>query len=199
MKMIILNGPPGGGKDTFMDLLKAEDGLDTKGKILVPYCYKWTLCEAVGKRYGLPTMAVWDINATRALKELPNEKFGGKSVRQALIYESEEVIKKQYGETGVAIQTFENIKRDYHDFDFDELILLTASGGFNSETTAAFEFFNTTRKDLFIVRIDREGCSYEAVNDSREYLKDPDLAFRNDYTIDDMKVYIPAVQQFIDR
>ena len=157
------------------------------------------MCAEVAKRYKLTKQQVWDLNANRELKEKPNSLLGGKSPRQALIYESENVIKKKYGEMGVALQTFENIKTEWSDFDLSELVLLTASGGFNAETKAAIQFFGLKRKDLFIIRIDREGCSFEAVNDSREYLKDPDLAFRNDYTIDDMKVYIPAVQQFIDR
>lgn len=199
MKMIIMNGPPRAGKDTFLDLLMEEGAIDTGDHLVVRYCYKHTLCEEVGKRYGLTAKEVWDLNANTLTKDLPDERFDGKSVRQALIYESEEVIKKQEGDIGVAIRTFKNIKEKFPEHQLKDAFLFTASGGFNSETLAAIDFFGIERKDIFIVRIDRTGYTFETVGDSREYLKDPDLAFRNDHTIEDMKIFFPVIQQFLDR
>lgn len=199
MKLIIMNGPPRAGKDTFLNFLMEEGALDTGEHLTMHYCYKWTLCEEVGKRYGMTAREVWDLNANTHTKDLPDPRFGGKSVRQALIYESEEEIKKKEGETGVALRTFKYIQDKTVDYQLKDAFLFTASGGFNSETQAVIDFFGITRKDIFIVRIDREGCSFEAVGDSREYLKDPDLAFRNDNEPEDMKVFIPVIQQFLDR
>lgn len=199
MKLIIMNGPPRAGKDTFLDLLMEDGALEFNDHLVIRYCYKHTLCDEVGKRYGLTAKEVWDLNANTLTKDLPDPRFGGKSVRQALIYESEEEIKKKEGEAGVAIRTFTNIKEKFAEHQLKDAFLFTASGGFNSETQAAMEFFNIERKDMFIVRVDRTGYTFEAVNDSREYLKDPDLAFRNDHTIEDMKIFIPVIQQFLDR
>lgn len=199
MKAIILNGPPRAGKDTFQDLLLAEGALNVGHRALIPFCYKHTLCRAAAKRYGVDEKILWALNADTTTKDESYPELGGKSPRQTFIYESEEVIKKEKGEMGVAIQTFENIRDDWVEYQLQDAVLITASGGFNVETDALMNFFGIDRSDIFIVRIDRNGYTFEAVNDSREYLKDPDLAFRNDHTIEDMKIFIPVIQQFLDR
>lgn len=199
MRVIILNGPPKVGKDTFAVMI--NEGIDLKAKVLKQYSIKWVLCVEVGKRYGLDPKQVWDINADPLLKDKPNKLFGGKSVRQALIYESEDVIKVKYGEQGVARLTYENLLDEIEDgaCDFDNLVLMNADGGFNSETKAMQSFFGIERSDMFIVRIDKPGHTFAGFKDSREYLENPDLCINNDSTLDQLRSYVSHIQAFLDQ
>ena len=192
MKIIITNGPPRSGKDTMCGLIR--EGIT--GHDLIPMSYKKTLYVGVARRYGLSVEAVFQMNADTLIKDEPSSIFGGLSVRQALIYESENVIKKKYGPQGVAIQTFKLLEEEYGTERLKNAVLYCSDGGFNSELQAAYDYFGIGVKDVYIVRLLREGCSFKG--DSREYLNLPDIAISNDGTIDHLKTYLPAIQVFCD-
>ena len=200
MKVIILNGPPKVGKDTFLNLIHSDKGVKFKeDSLVINFSYKWTLCEEVAKRYGVTPQYVWKENLDTIGKDIPSVVFSGKSVRQALIYESEEVIKVQEGDTGVAIRTFKNIKEKTADHQLKNVVLLSADGGFNSETNACLDFFGLDRKDMLVIRIDKPGHTYERFNDSREYIDNPDIKIQNDGAIEDLLEHMHLIQTFIDQ
>lgn len=192
MKIIITNGPPRSGKDTMCGLIR--EGIT--GHDLIPMSYKKTLYVGVARRYGLSVEAVFQMNADTLIKDEPSSIFGGLSVRQALIYESENVIKKKYGPQGVAIQTFKLLEEEYGTERLKNAVLYCSDGGFNSELQAAYDYFGIGVEDVYIVRLLREGCSFKG--DSREYLNLPDIAISNDGTIDHLKTYLPVIQVFCD-
>ena len=192
MKIIITNGPPRSGKDTMCRLIR--EGIT--GHDLIPMSYKKTLYVGVARRYGLSVEAVFQMNADTLIKDEPSSIFGGKSVRQALIFESEQVIKKKYGPQGVAIQTFKLLEEEYGVERLKKAILYCSDGGFNSELQAAYDYFDISVEDVYIARMLRVGCSFDG--DSREFLNNPDIAISNDSTIDHLKTYLPAIQVFCD-
>lgn len=192
MKLIITNGPPRSGKDTLCNLIR-ENITDQD---LIPLSYKKTLYVGVARRYGLSVEAVFQMNADTLIKDEPSPLFEGKSVRQALIYESEEVIKKELGPQGVAIQTFKLLEEEYGKERLKDAVLYCSDGGFNSELNAAYDFFGIGVEDVYIIRMLREGCSFEG--DSREFLDHPDTVIRNDGEIEDLKSYLPRIQSFCD-
>lgn len=192
--MIIFNGPPRSGKNTMLSLLMDAIEVGICPNNVIPFSYKWVLCEGVAERYGMSPREVWDLNDNTHTKDLADERFGGKSVRQTLIYESEEVIKKEYGEDGVAIKTFENLKAKYGERLLTST-LVTPDGGFDNEATAFQKFFWVVREDIFIVRMLREGYDYSG--DSRNYIPNPDLIIENDRGPKDLRKYLHPLIQFI--
>lgn len=192
MKIIITNGPPRSGKDTMCGLI-LENIIDHD---LIPLSYKRTLYVGVARRYGLSVDAVFQMNADTLIKDEPSSLFGGKSVRQALIFESEEVIKKKYGEQGVAIETFKLLQEEYGTERLKHAVLYCSDGGFNSELFAAYEHFGIGVEDVYILRMLREGCSF--AGDSREFLKNPDVVIHNNSDIDHLRSYLPRIQRFCD-
>lgn len=192
MKIIITNGPPRSGKDTMCGLIR--EGIT--GCDLIPLSYKKTLYVGVARRYGLSVEAVYQMNADTLIKDEPSDLFGGKSVRQALIFESEEVIKKEYGPQGVAIQTFKLLEEEYGIERLKNAVLYCSDGGFNSELFAAYDYFGIGVEDVYILRMLREGCSFEG--DSREFLDNPDAIIHNDSNLDHLKSYLPRIQSFCE-
>lgn len=192
MKIIITNGPPRSGKDTMCGLIR--EGIT--GCDLIPLSYKKTLYVGVARRYGLSVEAVYQMNADTLIKDEPSDLFGGKSVRQALIFESEEVIKKKYGPQGVAIQTFKLLEEEYGIERLKNAVLYCSDGGFNSELFAAYDYFGIGVEDVYILRMLREGCSFEG--DSREFLDNPDVIIHNDSNLDHLKSYLPRIQSFCE-
>ena len=192
MKIIIANGPPRSGKDTLCGLIREN----ITGHDLIPMSYKKTLYVGVARRYGLSVEAVFALNDDTLIKDEPSELFGGLSVRQALIYESEEVIKKKYGPQGVAIQTFKLLEEEYGVERLNNAVLYCSDGGFNSELHAAYDYFGIGVEDVYIVRMLREGCSFKG--DSREFLNHPDIVISNDSNMEHLKTYLPIIQAFAD-
>lgn len=192
MKLIIANGPPFSGKDTLCELLREHlTGFD-----LIPLNYKETLYVGVAKRYSLSVKAVFELNADPSAKDQPSTLFNGKSVRQALIYESEEVIKKDYGEHGVAIKTFELLKQRYSSERLKNAVLICSDGGFNSELYAAYRHLGLGVQDVFIARMERAGCSF--AGDSREYIHNPDIIIDNNGGKEDLLGYLPRIKEFLN-
>lgn len=186
MKAIILNGPPRSGKDTLLVELEKYFAESHKDKHFEPFSYKRVLCEGVGTRYGVDPLEVWEINADADSKDKPSKLFGGKTVREALIYESENVIKVDLGEHGVAIKTFMRLsdKLKQSKVNSAQVVIATPDGGFNAEVDALCNHFFLKREDLFIVRIDREGKTF--AGDSREYINNPNIHVINDGTPEDL-------------
>ena len=91
-KVIMLNGPPGCGKDTLgAHLLEGVGGL---GRL----SYKDPLYALLSIIYQLNYEDVLELCTNRELKESPNNLLGGLTPRGALIRMSETVIKPTMGE-----------------------------------------------------------------------------------------------------
>lgn len=193
MKMLILNGPPGAGKDTLLEIIRKE--LDFGAHLKYPFSFKDVLYKRGAVENNLPLPVYKEICSDVNTKRVPQEMLGGQIPTDTLIHVSE-VLFKNDGEDPIAVAraTFENIERELQ-HHLDEALLMNADGGFNCEVDHALERFKLKREDIFIVRIDREGHDFSKC--SREYLKDPDLHIHNDGTLEDLHKHLPAIQQFI--
>ena len=195
MKIIIANGPPGSGKDTIIKGLR--ENLNIGKRPTDTLSYKLTLCQHVGERYGLTAATVWQMNDDRDVKDEPTPIFDGKSVRQALQYESEEVIKKKYGEQGVAKQTIIDLMEKWNGLPHD-LVLFCTDGGFNSELDCVKDMLPIHPDDIFIIRMLRNGCSFDG--DTREFLNNPNFILNNNGTMSlAIKLALAATQPFINK
>ena len=195
-RIVIANGPPGAGKDTTIEELCEGLSFKGKGRAFI-LSYKRTLYKAVAKRWGLDVDYVQGLNEDRGTKEVPMECFGGLSVREALISESEDHIKAQYGEDGVARITIDELLEEINPEPHETILLLNPDGGFNAEADYIKERLGLTDEQLFVIRLLRKNCSFQ--NDSREFLRNPRLIIHNEHSKEWLsEQVVKPVQKWLD-
>lgn len=163
-KVIILNGPPGSGKDTIAEAM--SDPYARTHPITIHLEVKAKLFEQAMEISGIGS-SDWHLRYNdRKLKETPWSRLGGLSQREFLIKISEEWVKPIFG-------------KDYYgkaavEAAADELLgghnVVFSDGGFQEE-------FDTIKSivgkgSILLVRLYREGTNWDG--DSRGYLKNPD-------------------------
>ena len=158
---ILLNGPPGSGKDTLAKMISDQYGYAVKG-------FKDQLYEDTAKYFNIPVEELKARHADRNLKEIPWDRLHMRkplehikvSTRDALIFISESVYKPVFGEDIYGIAAVNSCT----------LLNLTnvvfADSGFRDEAERIIDSF----RKVFIFQLHRTGCSY--VGDSRGYLTD---------------------------
>jgi len=189
--VILLNGPPGSGKDTIADLIvsshKAEH-LRFKTKL-----YEIT---ALLNNIDLETFIKYATD--RETKEsLVLDR--GLTPRALLIEASENVIKPYYGEDYFGIVVGETIRDSYSD------LFVISDGGFVDELIALIDAAELTGDDINItvIKLFRDGCTFD--NDSREYLPEEVLSkygitalyVYNKVTIEELEKYVNMLCSYI--
>lgn len=159
MKVFILNGPPGVGKDTIGRLLDMP--VET---------FKEDLYDLAGKFFGVSPFTVKALNEDRSTKEkrigvlsIPgteNTTLAGMSPRQALIYVSERVVKPMFGKQYFGKTVVERLRRKYP----DGAKILFTDGGFPEEVDELCE----DGIEVHVIRLKSPG--YDFRGDSRLYL-----------------------------
>lgn len=169
MKLILINGPKGSGKDTLAQMI-----LDRIPNTRLT-TFKTVLYKETARRLNVDLNWLIEVATDRTLKETPLEELGGISPRQALIDTSEDHIKKEHGPFGVSYHLVEDIlSREY----CGRFTFVIPDSGFNHEVnylTNVLKKFGLS--NLTVIRLDRDGCTYEG--DSREYLDNPDIHLHN--------------------
>lgn len=156
-KAIVLNGPPGSGKDLIASLIMKYHyipGLTTRH-----YCFKENLFKDVSSYYQIDDMT-WFMNLynNRDTKDKPVKSLDGKSPRQALIHVAEKIIKPQYGQSYYGLLLAKQIP--------DDTFAIISDGGFIKEVDSFCEKIGYS--ECALIRVNREG--YEFGNDSRNYI-----------------------------
>jgi hypothetical protein len=152
---LILNGPPGVGKDTLADLIVSY-GFDK-------HIFKQALYVETAKYWGVD-LAEFTYQAThRTLKELPWKPLEWStgadcSPRQALIYVSEQIIKPTKGKTFFGRQAATACQEAESEFT------VFSDGGFYAELDPIIGTF----REVAVIRLHREGFNFDG--DSRDYL-----------------------------
>ena len=157
-KIIVLNSPPNSGKDTVADYISSNYGFK---KIQ----YKDFSVKLMLEFFKVEENFFYTELYTRENKEKPSEFFKIKdkflSPREALIYFSEEIIKKNFGKDYFGKLLAKSLKRDTN--------YIISDAGFNSEITALLEFFS--EDEIYILQIHRLDCDFS--KDSRDYITLP--------------------------
>lgn len=154
-KIILLNGPPGCGKDTAAQAIVLNTVYGGRHmKFATP------LKEGTHAMYGM-------VGAHRdhfeAVKDMPRPEFFGQTPRQAYIKASEEWMKPSFGKdiyTKLAIQA---IKKEPHG-----RLFVFSDCGFREEVLPLIEWARP--ENVLLIRLHREGCTFDG--DSREYVEE---------------------------
>lgn len=152
-KAIILNAPPGAGKDTIGMLLEKEARQHVVTMSFKEPMFNIALAMLGKKGYRQFLTAYND----RSQKEKPQLFLNGKSPREFMIWISEDVIKPQFGDQYFGV-LFANKARDY---PYD---IICTDGGFSDEIRPLVR----AGLEVHICRLHRTGFTFEG--DSRDYI-----------------------------
>ena len=153
-KIVLLNGPPGCGKDVLADYLEmASEDVNRVS-------FKDPLYDFMCSIYDIKIGELLSISYDRGLKEQPLPVFDGLSYREALIKVSEEVIKPNYGTDFFGKSAAKRI--------VPGCVNVFSDSGFIEEVYPLFKVVPWA--EVLLVRIEGRG-SFKG--DSRSYL-DPD-------------------------
>lgn len=154
--VVVLNGPPCSGKNYITDqLIKHLAISDITSEELM---FKTGLYKETAKQYFMPYYGFVDLATNRATKDIPNERLGGISPREALINVSENYIKPLLGKDYFAKVLLENIK--------DKDVYIISDGGFKEEIQTLIDSPKISR--VLLVQLMAPGCFFE--RDSRSYI-----------------------------
>ena len=154
--IIILNGPPGSGKD-------AIAGWITKLNYEHIH-FKSRLFDVAIALSGVDETDWFERYNDRELKETPWDKINGMSQRELMIHVSENVIKKIHGSGIFGTELAHEIQSDQN--------YVVSDGGFAEEIQTLADAVRETH-DLFVVRINRPGYTFDG--DSRRYVYPSEL------------------------
>ena len=158
--IIILNGPPGSGKDALCKVICEH----TRTKHLEVKARLFDLALSIS---GLTAPVWWGLYNDREKKERPTPLLGGLSPRGFMIYISEQVMKPLFGADyfgRYAAAQAESCPSD---------VIIFTDGGFREEVKLLAEVGN-----VHLVHLYREGYTFDG--DSRSYLS-PDEPFLSTY------------------
>ena len=153
MKVIILNGPPGVGKDTLANNVEDLFGWPKLE-------FKTALYAETADYYGVDLISFTMLATSRLTKEVALPTLGGISPRQALIHVSEEIIKPKYGKKLFGLKAMDSIRM----LDGVTDTVIFSDGGFVEEVECLIEH----GCDVHIVQLHAEGFDFG--NDSRNYV-----------------------------
>lgn len=161
--VIILNGPPGVGKDvTASNLTKAG------GTVLSFKTPMFDIARAI--LGGCVYEYFLDLYGNRILKDVPSPRIGGMSPRQLFIWISESVIKPKFGNTFFGERAVDSVANS------DDNLIVFSDGGFADEVRVLVE---KTGASVRLARLRRGGIGWG--EDSRSYIHRSDLGDYGDY------------------
>lgn len=171
-RVIMLNGPPGSGKDTAAELLGSFQAHHHE--------MKKVLHTLVREHYGV-SEEEWAWMYRRENKESPQEGLGDKTPREAMIHISEDVIKPTHGPDYFAQRAADALTPN--------AMNVISDCGFPAEIKVMKERLG--KENVLIVRLWRDGCDFS--KDSRNYVYDNDcmsVDVRNTKTKAELRMFL---------
>lgn len=153
-KIILLNAPPGAGKDfaaKYLEQNLTDCKLDKFARVLK---------ERTHALYGFPER---DFMYYESCKEEPNEDFLGLTPRQAYINVSETYFKPTHGKRVFGELLLQELKKE------NTSIIAVSDSGFKEEAEVLIDEYGAD--NIFLIHILREGCDFSS--DSRNYIYPP--------------------------
>lgn len=150
MKVLILNGPPGCGKDTLANLVSDKD--------VSLASFKKPMFSIAIAAAGVSEAEWFQRYDDRELKELPWDKLNGLSQRDFMIKISEEWIKPVFGKTHFGKLAASQC---------DNYVTLFTDGGFADEVLEICDLFG--KRNVTLIHVYRDGTSFE--KDRRSYVQ----------------------------
>ena len=156
MRVFILNGPPGIGKDTLAAGIKNYFGWPT-------LMFKSALYEETAKYFGMDTKQFIQLANDREYKELFCNNLDGFSPRGALIHVSESIIKPTHGKKFFGLKAYEHIQS----LDGTTGTVVFSDGGFDEECECLVE----SGCEVHIIQMHHKNFTF--AGDSRNYVSVP--------------------------
>lgn len=170
---VILNGPPGCGKDTIANkIVAAEEPYFLGRRKFIKHQFKDALYEHTAKHFQVDVDKFIHYASDRDLKDsISLAGLGGRTPRQALIHVSEDVYKPRHGQDYFGKVEAARVKELAGRMG-GTINVIYPDGGFGDEVVAiesAYDF-------VLIVRLHRDG--FDFTGDSRRYINLPDTPTR---------------------
>jgi hypothetical protein len=175
-RVLLVNGPPRAGKDSFGKLLKENFQHVYLGS------FAWALKVRTHGLYGCPEAPA---GAFEDVKDAPNPIFLGLTPRQAYIAVSERFYKKEHGDDvwgKILCKSLQWADTQNAEKGVTNPLYVITDSGFAKEARCLIEFYG--KADVALVRLHREGCDFS--RDSRSYIELPELAFCRDVIANNM-------------
>jgi hypothetical protein len=157
MRVFILNGPPGVGKDTLAANLLGLFGFPTVE-------FKAALYRETAEYFNVDLDYFIGAATNRHTKEAPDLYLGGISPRQALIHVSEDIIKPKYGKKFFGLKAVETLRS----LDGQAGTVVFSDGGFVEETECLIEH----GFEVHIIQLHHKDFDFS--KDSRDYVTVPE-------------------------
>jgi len=163
---VVLNGPPGCGKDTLANLVC---GLSVDVK---KHQFKDALYEHTAKHFQIDLDKFIHYASDRSLKDSTSlAGLGGRTPRQALIHVSEDIYKPREGSDYFGKVEVARVEELYGNLD-SSITVIYPDGGFPDEVECIDSCFDA----VLVVRLHRDG--FDFAGDSRNYLYLPNTPKR---------------------
>lgn len=162
-KIFLFNGPPSCGKDTIV-----ENAIKRTNDLWVLEKFAYPLKKGMRDILSLSD-SEYEYYDSPGVKDQPQERFFGVSPRNFQINLSELFFKPTFGEDIFGRLMVDRIKRRKN---YQKEIFLVSDSGFESEAKVLLDEFG--KENVFLFRINREGCDYN--NDSRGYIELPGIS-----------------------
>ena len=158
--VVILNGPPGCGKDTIANAWLEKTVGNTEFRPHVK-AFKEPMYRVAAAALGLPLYEFMELYNDREWKEHSRPEWGGKSVRDLMIATSESYLKPMFGETCMGKLAVSSIQQR---IPSQNDVIVFSDGGFKAEVEELEKHFHVQ-----VVQVIRRGCTFKG--DSRSYIE----------------------------
>lgn len=167
---ILLNGPPGAGKDLgaaiiAANLIPAEKLAVKAEKFANPI--KGILYAAEQEMFSLSSHGLFrELDSSRETKAQPRQEYFGKSCREVQIAISEQFMKPVFGEDIFGHLMVRRLEDAVIGIDGRTPVVVISDSGFEAEAKVLMAHYGADR--LLLVKLSREGCNF--TGDSRGYI-----------------------------